>query len=536
MLTSIRKVQKEVLIVVTFVVCVAFAVLYSKYDAGLASRTGPGEAVTVWGRSYRGPEALKIANQFNLAMSELGFRPPYMVTPIGAFAQNLHFMGRSEFNQDRTNYVVNLLVLRGAAERLGIEPSPEQVQKALEEVEAFRDPASGKFSEALMDRFVNERMGRSSMGDAELREMIGDYVAYDKLRELTSSGIAPTSWDVDREYRRRYEELTVYEVFIKRDAAQVPTVTDEEIKKYFDDNHEKLRTLEKKKIGYFMFPLPERKEGEAEDQWKAKRIEKARDFNKVYKELGEALERGESVDNALKLVKGVPAKEAGPFAESTPPEELKGEDGLLRRVFDPGVQAASGLGAAETQKAIYLFWVKQTVPSAEMTLDQAKEEIRSRLLAQKKDQSGNEQAEKARAALVAELKKGGRTFPDAAKAAGLSTKRLKPFNRSSTPEDSGYASTVASTVAEMSPGQLSDVKALGDGCLLVYLAQAQLPKRDSEPEDRKRIGDNLLAQLSNQAFMAWFEQERKLANPVLPTVKLRNGEVETLSIERFNHQ
>lgn len=536
MLTSIRKVQKEVLILVTFVVCVAFAVLYSKYDAGLAAHAGPGEAVNVWGKSYRGPEALKLANQFNLAMSELGFRPPYMVTPIGAFAQNLHFMGRSEFNQDRTNYVVNLLVLRGAAERLGVVASPEQIQKALEEVEAFRDPATGKFSEALVDRFVNERMGRSSMGDGELREMIGDYVAYDKIRELTSSGMGPTAWEVDREYRRRYEELTVYEVFIKRDGSKVSPVTDEEIKKYYDENHEKLRSVEKRKIGYFMFSFPERKEGEAEDQWKAKRFEKAKDFNKVYKELGEALERGETLENALKLVKGVPAKEAGPFAEATPPEELKGEDALLRRVFDPGAQAASGLGAAETEKAIYLFWVKQTVPSAELTLDQAKEEIRTRLLAQKKDQAGNDQAEKARAALVAELKKGGRTFPDAAKAAGLSAKRLKPFSRMSTPDDSQYGSTVAAAVAEMSPGQLSDVKSLGDGGLIVFVAQAQLPKRDSEPEDRKRIADNLLAQSSNQAFMAWFEGQRKEANPVLPTVKLRDGEVETLSIERFNRQ
>lgn len=536
MLTSIRKIQKEVLILVTVVVCVAFAVLYSKYDAGLASHSGPGEAVNVWGRSYRGVEALKIANQFSLAMSELGFRPPYMLTPIGSFAQQLQFMNLKEFNQDRTNYVVNLLTLRGAADRLGVAASPRLVQKELEEVDAFRDPTSGKFSQSLMDRFVSERLGSRSMGESELREMIGDYVAYSKIRELVSAGVKPTSWEVEREYRNRYEELTAYEVFLKRDdGSAAPAVTDADIQKYYDENKESLKSPEQRKIGYFAFPLPARAEGEAEDQWRAKRIEEAKAFNKVYKSLGESLEAGAKLEDALKLVEKQTPQEAGPFAQDNPPETLKGESDLLRRVFELS-QSEHGLGAAETEKAIYLFWVKEILPPAQLSLEQAKPEIRSRLEAQKKDQQINERADKARAALVTELKKGGRTFPEVAKAAGLTAKRLKPFNRMSTPEDSQFGSTVASLVTEMQPGQLSEPKVLGDGAVLVFVAQASLPERATAPEDRKRIAESLDAQVSNQAFVAWFEKQKEKANPILPTVKLQNGEVQTLSIERFNRQ
>lgn len=536
MLTSIRKVQKEVLIVVTFIICIAFAYLYSRYDAGLAQTAGPGEAANVWGRSYRGAEALKIANQFSLAMSELGFKPPFSLTPIGSFAQQLHFMGKPEFNQDRTNFVVNLLILRGAARRLGVEAGPEEVQDALEEIEIFQDPATGKFSEARVDQFVTERLGSRSMGNAELRDLIGDYVAYDKIKNLVTSGIQPTSWEVEREYRQRYEELSVYEIFLKRDdAAGAPAVTEEEIKGYYEENRETLQTPEKRKIGYFAFPLPARTEGEAEDQWKAKRIEEAKAFNKVYKALGEALEGGATLENALKMVQGQKAVEAGPFAQSDPPDALKGEEALVSRVFEVS-PSVHDLGAAETEKAIYLFWIKETLPPATRPLEEVKDEIRSRLEAQKKDQTVNERAEKARATLIEELKKGGRTFPEVARAAGLTAKRLKPFNRTQTPEGSDFASTVASMVTEMQPGQLSEVRVLGDGALLVFVAQATLPKRDSEPEDRKRIAEMMEDQAQNLAFTAWFDEQREKASPVLPTVKLEDGEVQTLSIERFGRQ
>lgn len=148
----------------------------------------------------------------------------------------------------------------------------------------------------------------------------------------------------------------------------------------------------------------------------------------------------------------------------------------------------------------------------------------------------NDRAQKSREKLVAELKKGQRTFPDVAKAAGFTAKRLKPFNRTGTPEDSVAASTVASLVSEMQPGQLSQPNMISDGALLVFLAQAQLPKRDSEPEDKKRIAEGLRSHLGSQVFMAWFEDQKKKANPILPTVKLRDGEVQVLSIERFGHQ
>ncbi|MEO0445908.1 MAG: hypothetical protein AAF191_07520, partial [Verrucomicrobiota bacterium] len=65
MLTSIRKVQKGMLIAVTAIICIAFAYLYTEYDTG-ASMGGGDAALTVWGKSYRGKEALKLANQFNL--------------------------------------------------------------------------------------------------------------------------------------------------------------------------------------------------------------------------------------------------------------------------------------------------------------------------------------------------------------------------------------------------------------------------------------------------------------------------------------
>ena len=105
MLSQIRHIQKGVLILVTVVIVIAFAFLYSDYD----NRGGsPNTSFMVYGKAYRDKEARVLYNSFDVARQLMMY--DFMRTLFGAQRQD----------SDRTDYVLNLVILREEAKRLGV--------------------------------------------------------------------------------------------------------------------------------------------------------------------------------------------------------------------------------------------------------------------------------------------------------------------------------------------------------------------------------------------------------------------------------
>ena len=112
-------------------------------------------------------------------------------------------------------------------------------------------------------------------------------------------------------------------------------------------------------------------------------------------------------------------------------------------------------------------------------------------------------------------------------------KELKPFDRNQNPEDSTQADAVKAAALKLVPGQLSEPVINPDGALIVYLAARNTPKRDSEPEDRKLLVDELNGSAAARGFDAWFQARRAETNVKRPVVKDRDGNTIPMSIESF---
>ncbi|MEO0446540.1 MAG: hypothetical protein AAF191_10750, partial [Verrucomicrobiota bacterium] len=466
-------------------------------------------------------------------MSELGFRPPYTVTPVGSFAQQLNMMGKETFDRDRTNFVINLLTLRGAGKQLGVEAGPELVEETIKGMEAFQDPGTGTFQEAAFRDFVEMRLGGLSLTELELREMIADFVQFEKTQKLVASGLIPSEWEVEQEYRQQYEELIAWEVFVKPEESS-GEFTEEQISEYFENNKQFLLSEEKRAVDYLAFPLPERGEGEEfdEDAWKDARMAEAKNFNRIFKSVGEALDEGSTIEAALSAADGKEVVSLEPFSMTELPEQHRDEIEFIGKVFDLDPASDNPLGAAETQKAIYLFWLTKHEKPRELTLEEARDQVTERLKEQSAEEALTRTGDEAREKLVAELSMGGKTFEAAAASAGLEAKALKPFSRFGSPDDSDFASTITQLVRDLKGGELSDPQVLGDGSLLVFLESTTLPPRDSAPEDKQLIADSIRTRMVNQTYNAWFTGEREKAKATLPVVRV-GDELQTLSIERL---
>jgi peptidyl-prolyl cis-trans isomerase D len=543
MLGHLRKVQKSVLVVLTAVICIAFAYLYNRYDTG--AEQGPSSvAFTLGGRAYHGSEAYRLANLFPVALRDLGITPPFSVQPIGRFALEIlgDEGGMAMFNPnvDRTDFVINLLEFRDAAKRLGVAATEPQIQKAIESISLFHDDA-GKFDPVRYRNYLRNGLSRFALYEFDLRELIADFVNYETIKKLTGSGLGVSGWEVDRAYKSRYEMFTAYEIFLKADAlAKDLKVTDEQIKTYYEENKTSFLSEPKRAIRYLKFSIAPKGEKEAEDQWQARRNVEANRFRQAFKVVRGAIEEdGKSLAEAIALLQSTegfrqlkPAETAA-FTASAPPADLEGASQFADRIFNLDEKDPNAFDTVATDTAIYLYWLKEApVAAAQLSLEEAKAEVRKRLEAQEKDARLTAAAGKARQQIADGLAK-GKPVTEAAKAAGVTAKALKPFDRNGNPEESSNASAVKSAALELVPGQLGEPGMQPDGALLVYLAAREVPKRDSEPEDRKRLTEEMGSAAAANGFQAWFAARRAGAKLNRPMVQDRDGNSVPLSIEAF---
>jgi len=120
MLGYLRKFQKTGLVILTAIICIAFAFLYNRYDTG-AEPGASSVAFTIDGQAYHGSEAYRLANLFHVALRDLGISPPFNLQPLGRFALDMlgdkSGMAMLSPNLDRPDFVINLLEFRKAAKR-----------------------------------------------------------------------------------------------------------------------------------------------------------------------------------------------------------------------------------------------------------------------------------------------------------------------------------------------------------------------------------------------------------------------------------
>lgn len=559
MLSSIRKVQKTVLIIVTIIICIAFAWLYTQNETGGGS--GANVALWVGGKPYRGSEVMKMANQFTVA-EQLGRSGSI---ELALYAYEMYGRSRMElFNpqsreRDRTNFVTRLIVLRAEAKKLAVEPSPEEIEKKIAEFPAFLND-EGEFSEGKLQDFLRLSGGRLALTRGDIEQMVGDFLKFNKLKQLVGAGMKPSNWEVEQEYFQKYEQFEAHEIFIKSEGlAEGIEISEEAIKAEYEENKGDYQSAEKRGIEYVAMPLPQPPPPAPpipqiedptvpgiipEPEMTPEQLQKkANDVkSRANQILGRAAE-GVSLEDTLLAMNlenkpGEPVlaiTEAEPFAfdPDSAPGALKEEFGLMRRVFTRLESDIGVLDAAEGAKHVFLYRVTEIVPPADLPLEDAREQIVETLKAKEIRTRLEAAAAEAKTKIEAEIAK-GIWIADAAKAAGLEAVELKPFTRSDPPEGSDHAGAIGPRAPELEPGEVSDPQYMPDGALLIYLASRELPERESAETDRDAIFTTERTRAVEGAFNAWFGERIDAADPKYPIVENEKGEKEPRSIEIFN--
>ncbi len=490
MVNLIRRFQQPLLIAITILVIISFAVLYNTDSLG---RLGADRVALVAGRGVSLADYQRGLRKWELA-SGLGLRE--LVGSLG--------MPATSEDEFKKNYVLGSLVLKDEATRLGVSATDEEVADAIKAVPEFQ--TQGQFDPAKYNQIVQVALGSRGLTVAQLEEIVRDDIVLKKLKSLLGSTIAPSPTEVRAAYVRDQEKTVASVVRLKlADFTAGVTVSDDDVKKAYEERKASFNTTEKRKVKYVALTLPDAEKplaGKERVEALKGLADKANDFSQAM------LESGAKFDEvAAKL--SLPVKESGEFKETDTPAELGSNGAVVSAAFElkPEQPTSDVIG---TEKGYFVVHLESVVPARPETFDEAKGKLAETLKSERASESLNLKGTEIRNKIEADVK-AGKSFADAATAAGAKAEPFPAFSRREPKFDQPDAQEVMIASIDLAPGQMSAFMPTGSGGALVYVERRE-PIDEAKFEKEKALTVMSLSRGRRESlFGEWFKARRKEA-------------------------
>src|SRR4029450_9477818 len=197
----------------------------------------------IYDRNVSMLEAQQMVRLFNLAEA-LG---------MSDFVQNL-VPGVKDPNQAYAQFVLNLLVLRHDAPRLGIEPRSSEVAEVVRALPVFQGESGfdlHKFSD-----FVQNALAPNGLAEEHIEQLVRDQLCLNQIKQLLGTGVSIPELGINADYQGAYDKLYVSLIRLRRDDfAKGITISNEEMQKYHETHQAELKSEEKRKVDFVNLAL-----------------------------------------------------------------------------------------------------------------------------------------------------------------------------------------------------------------------------------------------------------------------------------------
>lgn len=503
MVHIIRRFQQPLMIAVTVLVIVAFAVLYNQ---NTVSDNGTGAPVAMaYGKGISLAEFRRVATRYVVAEQ------------LRASELTQTLLGREiamgvMFGQVPRDYAAQMFgmadyILRHEAALLDIVPSKDEIVTAVEEMEIFR--TNGSFDMAKFTEFKKNVLGPNGLSEDAISEVASDQVRLKKLKELVGSPGLPTPAEVREAYTQRYQKADTSVIRLKlEDFEAAVQISEDDLKKAFDERKDTLKTDELRKVKYVSFAVPKAEENEGGTKNRMEEMtkvaEKASDFYVAVTDGHQTFE-----DAAAKA--GLTVQVTPEFTAAEAPEGLGKQASAATAAFkltklNP---ISDVLAVGDTYSVLLLDGVTESRP---LTFDESKEKLTTTLKDERAKETMDLKASELRNKIEAEVL-GGKSFADAVKDAGVTAESIPPFalsdrNKLTVPN----AEDIMRASADVPEKRFSEFNDTGTGGFLLFVNKREPIDEADFEKQKKSMTESVSRQKEYMLFAEWMKERSKDAN------------------------
>jgi len=500
MINILRKNQKALWIVIALL-CIPFVFYFSNSNIGAIGKSDFGQ---IYGEQISLVEFRRNARLFNLAR-DLG---------MYTFLQDM-VSGANSQEDAYADFTWNRLILRHEAERLGIQPSSQEVVKLIKGLGAFQGPSG--FEPNKYNEFSQSVLPAMGFTDAQIEELAADQLVLERVKELLGTGVQIPEAESKENYERAYGKLEVTVVRLRtEELAKEIQISDEEIAKYYEGHKAELNTEEKRKVNFVTFGLSEEQKklaGRERVEALQKLADRANDFNQALLE--------KSADFAQVAARfELPIQSTGEFTTAAPDPLLSANPQLTTTAFQL-TSTEPNSDALQAADSFYVLHLAGIEPAQPLTLEEARPKIVDAL---KKERSRELVA--SRGAIVAqklrEAFRSGAPLETAAQEAGHPAEKIPPFALSDPPArntepgkppppEAPDLPMIKGVVSELNPGEASDFQPTETGGVVVVLEKREPPAPEGYAAGKESFNARFLRGKQEIAFYEWLRERRREA-------------------------
>jgi len=414
------------------------------------------------------------------------------------FVQTLTAGAGMNPNQTAVQFVVNLVVLRHEADRLGIRPTYAEIADVVRTLPAFQSDAG--FDMKKFTDFAPNWLTPMGLSEEHIEQLVRDQLSLNRIKQLLATGITVPKGELDENFQRGHDTMYVSVIrFQTADFSNEIKVSDEDVQKHFDAHKAELKTDEKRKVEFVNLALTDEEKkltGKERIDALQKLSDRATDFTQAL------LEKGAGFKQAADKFH-LPVRETGEFTKTEPDPQLKVDAALAAAAFKLSTQESNSdpIQVADGFYILHLAGITEVRP---LTLEEAKPKIVDTI---KKSKAKELMSTKAAQVVqqLREAKQSGQPLEAAIQKTGAKAEKIPPFSiieeekseskekelKKNEPADLPF---IKQAVAFLNAGETSDFFPAGETGFIAVLEKrepfAAANASEKKEEFEKRILDN----------------------------------------------
>ena len=492
MITLLRK-HRHWLMIVIAILALPFCIYFVKTDY---SAIRPDDFARIYNRTISLVEARRDARLLDLARA-LG---------MSSFGQDLSAGAKSEA-EAYVPFILNLIILRHEAARLGIRPTSSEIADVVRNLEAFRGPSG--FDLQKYNNFTQDFLAPNGLGEEQIEELVRDELCLNRIKQLVAAGASLPENESKANYDEAYSKLFVSVIRLRTaDFAKDIKVTDDDVRKYYEAHKAEFKSEEKRKVEFVSLALgDEQKKLSGKERIDAlqKLADRANDFTQAL------LEKGENFKQVAAKFQ-LPIHVTGEFAAAAPDPQLNVDPQLGAAAFRLTAQEPNSdpLQAAD---GFYILHLAGIVEARPLTIEEAKpkvvEAIKSSRTRELISTKGAEIAHQLREVSTSPADAG---LEAAIQKMGLKAEKVPPFSlvedATAKPEERKEPPdlvAIKNAVAQINPGDVSDFFPWEEGGVIAVLEKRE-PADPAKYPEKKAAFDNRYREI---VFYEWLRDRQR---------------------------